>query len=237
MALLFGSKTTRANAGTGSTTTVGSYTLHTFTSGTNFTPTSSGMIDILAIGSGGPAFPAGQPYLGSGGGGAGAVIYRKFVPVVAATPYTITIGTNGSATSFGSLVTAPGGGAGGAESVNGTPAPGASGGGGGNKIPGNTGGTGAGVLGIGFPGGTGAPAGFGAGGGGAGGVGNNAPGPALGGPGTPITYFTGVSPNIVSVGGNGQGITPTSSTYGSGATAPSPSAVPGVQGALYIRYI
>lgn len=234
MALLFGSKFTRANAGTGSTTTVGQYTVHTFTSSTNFTPTSSGMIDILAVGSGGPAHPGGQPSLGSGGGGAGAVIYRKFVSVVAATPYTITIGTNGSATSFGSLVTAPGGGAGGYEGVAGTPAPGASGGGGGRGP--TAGGTGAGVLGIGFPGGTGGST-NGAGGGGAGGVGNNASGPALGGPGTPITYFTGVSPNIVSVGGNGQGITPTSSTYGSGATAPSPSYVPGVQGALYIRYI
>lgn len=232
MALLFGSKFTRANAGAGSTTTVGSYTLHTFTSSTNFTPTSSGMIDILAIGSGGSASPGGQPFSNAGGGGAGATVYKKFQPVIAGTPYTITVGTNGSATSFGSLVTAPGGGPGGYENGNGTPAPGASGGGGGSNT---SAGTGAGVYGIGFPG-----AGPGAGGGGgAGGAGTLSPG--QGGPGVPIAYFVGFS-TIVSVGGPAGSVPAvlgiTSSSYGSGATVRETFAFTlGRPGIVYIRYI
>ena len=231
MALIFGSKTTRATGGI-STTTFGAYTLHTFTSSTNFTPTSNGMIDILAIGSGGAASPGGQPYYNAGGGGAGATVYKKFQPVIAGTPYTITIGTNGSATSFGSLVTAPGGGSGGYENGAGTPAPGASGGGGGSNT---AAGTGAGVYGLGFPG-----AGPGAGGGGgAGGAGTLSPG--QGGPGVPIAYFVGFS-TIVSVGGPAGSVPEalgiTSTSYGSGATVRQTfSFTLGRPGVAYIRYI
>ena len=239
MALIFGSKTTRASGGT-VTTAVGPYTVHAFTTtGANtFTPATTGFIDILLVGGGGQS-GSGPNY--NGGGGAGATLFKKMIPVTASTPYPVNIGGSNNPTTFiySGITTSASSGAAGA-SYSGPPIPGgsqplASGGGG---SVGGAGGTGAGVLGIGFPGGPGVGA-AGGGGGGAGGIGNGAPEGRRGGPGVPITYFTGISSDIVSVGGNGSGLGITSTSYGSGGASPSspPKLGPGRPGVAYIRYI
>jgi hypothetical protein len=167
------------------------------------------------------------------------------IPVIASTPYPVNIGGSNTPTTFiySGITTSASGGNSGASyngsNVNGGSQPLASGGG--SSLSG-TGGSGAGVLGIGFPGGSGAES---AGGGGAGGAGLNGPSgsppqPGAGGPGVPITYFTGISTDIVSVGGP-KGINPgiTSTSYGSGGSSPSSPPVLrlGQPGVAYIRYI
>ena len=237
MAGIVGSKAARASGGTVST--VGAYTVHAFTTtGANtFTPATTGFVDVLLVGGGGSS-PATND---GGGGGAGASLLKKMAPVVAGTPYPVSIGGAGNPTTFtysgGITTTAFAGAAGGVNLGNGGSEPRASGGGSGK---GGTGGTGAGVLGIGYPGGT-HPSGVnGAGsGGGAGGAGvPTSSGVGAGGPGVPISYFTGISTDIVSVGGGAPptfvGVTSTS--YGSGsATMGTPGA--GRAGVAYIRYI
>ena len=259
MALIFGSKTTRAAGGI-STTTVGQYTVHQFTTSANFTPATTGFVDILLVGGGGASGPYGSP-VGQpdiplhGGGGAGATLLKKMAPVVAGTPYPVSIGGAGNPTTFtysgGITTTAYAGAKGGLGNANpnqpGFSSSFASGGGGGAN--GGSGGAGAGILGIGYAGGSGNYSGYinGGGGGGAGGAGSPAPSTpnqsAAGGPGVPITYFTGVSPNIVSIGGSG-GTNPggTVSAYGSGGTTSLPNfnpgaLAPGTPGVAYIRYI
>jgi hypothetical protein len=256
MALIFGSKTTRASGGI-STTTVGAYTVHTFTTSANFTPATTGFVDVLAIGGGGGAGYFGPPLTG-GGGGAGATLLKKMIPVTASTPYPVSIGgagtnataptaaTNGGDTIFvgnnGITVTASGGGRGGTASYGPVlPSAAASvplGSGGGGAASASAG-TGAGVTGVGYPGGAGQnPGNHGGGGGGAGGAGvvggiGNVPG--AGGPGVPITYFTGVSPDIVCIGGGNNGVYPGS--FGNGANYNGGSLPLAVAGAIYIRYI
>ena len=263
MAGVVGSKAARASGGI-STTTVGPYTVHAFTTvGANtFTPATTGFIDILLIGAGGGegAYVNNQYY--GGAGGAGATLFKKFIPVIAGTPYPISVGsfgangtynpsgfvstpgTNGGSTTFvysGITTTAAGGGGGGYypyvnPGAAGNSVPNASGGGGGGSNPG---GTGAGVLGIGFPGGAGQPggnhSGGGGGAGGAGSVGGGGNSPGAGGPGVPITYFTGVSPNIVCIGGGNNGVYPGS--FGNGGGWIAAGGPPAKPGAAYIRYI
>ena len=259
MALIFGSKTTIATGGI-STTTVGTYTVHQFTTSANFTPATTGFVDVLLVGGGGGSGnygpPVSQPEVPiHGGGGAGATLFKKMIPVIAGTPYPVVIGPglsgNTTFTYSGITTTAYGGGKGAFGNGNpnnpGVSSPFASGGGGGAN--GGSGGTGAGILGIGYAGGSGNYSGYinGGGGGGAGGAGSPAPSTpnqsAAGGPGVPITYFTGVSPNIVSIGGSG-GTNPggTVSAYGSGGTTSLPTfnpgnPAPGQPGVAYIRYI
>ena len=253
MAGIVGSKLARASGGTVST--VGVYTVHAFTTtGANtFTPATTGFVDILLVGGGaasGTLISGGSSNI-IGGGGAGATLFKKMIPVTASTPYPINVGTAGTNTTFtysGITTTAATGGIGGPNTsliingseTHGRPAPSASGGGSANSSPPGGGGAGAGVLGIGFPGGPGttpAPHFPGGGGGGAGGAGAGFPGGA-GGPGVPITYFTGVSPDIVSVGGPAGGITSTSYGSGGGTSGLSPGTfAPGRQGVAYIRYI
>ena len=231
MAGIVGSKSARANAGLGNTTTVGPYTVHLFsTTGANtFTPAATGFVDILLIGGGGNG---GDGSNWPAGGGAGATLFKKMIPVVAGTPYPISVGTNAANTTItysGITTTAFAGGKGadgsGGAYMNGFPSPNASGGGGAYY---GSGGTGAGVYGIGYPGGTGSAA-TGAGGGGAGGAG----GQPSGGPGVPIAYFTGNPADIVCVGGGGGGGTAYPS-YGSGGAGNNGAGRPGV---AYIRYI
>ena len=256
MGIFAGGKAARASGGT-VTTTVGPYTVHTFaTTGANtFTPATTGFVDILLVGGGGGA---GNGPNEAGGGGAGATLFKKMIPVIASTPYPISVGAggpsgvSGTPTTFiysGITTTASGGGFGGPDGIPGAGAnvPTASGGGCGRYGPNATtfpspGGTGAGVLGIGFPGGPSGPSpysgGGGGGAGGAGGAGN--PGPAAGGPGVPISYFTGISADMASVGGAGYPNTisnVTSPFYGSGGTANNISPHSGRQGVAYIRYI
>ena len=238
MGIFAGGKSARASGGT--VTTAGPYTVHAFTTtGANtFTPTTTGFIDILLVGGGGQS-GSGPNY--NGGGGAGATLFKKMIPVTASTPYPVNIGGSNNPTTFiysGITTSASSGAA--VASYSGPPIPGgsqplASGGGG---SVGGAGGTGAGVLGIGFPGGPGVGA-AGGGGGGAGGIGNGAPEGRRGGPGVPITYFTGISSDIVSVGGNGSGLGITSTSYGSGGSSPQsgPTLGPGRPGVAYIRYI
>jgi hypothetical protein len=182
------------------------------------------------------------------------------IPVTASTPYPISVGAggpsgvSGTPTTFiysGITTTASGGGFGGPDGVPGAGAnvPTASGGGCGRYGPNATifpspGGTGAGVLGIGYPGGPSSPNPYsGGGGGGAGGAGNaarNPVGPGAGGPGVPITYFTGISTDMASVGGAGYPnaiSNVTSPFYGSGGTANNSSPHSGRPGVVYIRYI
>ena len=243
MALIFGSKTTRAAGGI-STTTAGAYTVHQFTNSTNFTPATTGFVDVLLVGGGGNS-GSGAAALYNGGGGAGATLFKKMIPVTASTPYPVNIGGSNTPTTFtysGITTSASAGGAGASysgPSVPGGSQPLASGGGG---SAGGSGGTGAGITGIGYPGGSGSEA---AGGGGAGGAGLNGPSgsppqPGAGGPGVPISYFTGISTDIVSVGGP-RGVNPgiTSTSYGSGGSSPQsgPTLGLGRQGVAYIRYI
>ena len=177
----------------GTVTSAGGYTIHTFTTvGTSyFTPSYSGVVDVLVVGGGG----AGASGIG-GGGGAGGLIYSQGVAVTSGSPYAVVIGGGGASGSnshgyndhtAGSPssalgITATGGGAGVAyPSTPATKNDGGSGGGG----PGYGGSSGmrpagTGTTGQGHPGGLGVhwpgtPVGThygGGGGGGAGGSGN-----------------------------------------------------------------
>jgi hypothetical protein len=265
MGIFAGGKSAIASGGI-STTTVGPYTVHTFTTtGANtFTPATTGFIDILLVGGGGGGGPGSAGF--GGGGGAGATLFKKMIPVTASTPYPISIGAGGAGTFSGTpttfiysgiTTTASGGGFGGPDGIAGVGGnvPTASGGGMGGYGPsGSTsnpypGGTGAGVLGIGYPGGSNggsfpSPI-VGGGGGGAGGAGQAgfpAPG-GRGGVGVPITYFTGISTDMASVGGPAAGnplVGITSTSYGSGGccgTGANPAGPGGRPGVAYIRYI
>jgi hypothetical protein len=270
MAGIVGSKAARASGGTVST--AGAYTVHAFTTtGANtFTPATTGFIDILLIGAGGGCGtnnPNPSPI--GGGGGAGATLFKKMIPVIAGTPYPVSVGSSGTSnvtlpgtatpggsTTFtysGITLTAAGGGGGGngssgATSANGAPSLASGGGGaGGPSIVNTSGGTGPSVYGVGYPGGGNVATTLCGGGGGAGGAGSPAaPGPtrAQGGPGVPITYFTGTSTpaDVVCVGGGLMtGLpTPYPTSYGNGAspaTGPTTPTNPAVPGAAYIRYI
>jgi hypothetical protein len=261
MAGIVGSKSARASGGI-STTTVGPYTVHAFTTtGANtFTPATTGFVDILLVGGGGSSGGWPNPFAGQGGGGAGATLFKKMIPVVAGTPYPIIVGsggpnvgsrgsTGGITTAFGNSAYGGGGGGGflgpGSGPYFGENSPLASGGG---SISVPSGGTGANIYGIGFPGGNSNNP-TGAGGGGAGGAGQNSPTgsppqPGAGGPGVPIVYFTGNPADInISKGGAGHPTpaTPTAGGggYGSGGfvDGATPSPINGRQGVAYIRYI
>ena len=257
MGIFAGSKSARASGG--SISTVGQYVVHAFTTtGANtFTPTTTGFVDLLLVGGGGGSggFSGGNGV----GGGAGATLFKKMIPVTAGTPYSISVGTGsvssisaspgpGTPTTFtysGITTTAAGGAGGGDGTSPGISSPNASGSGGGN--PNLSGGTGAGVLGIGFPGFRGNDgAGGGAGSGGPISTPSN-----VGGTGVPIAYFTGTPTDIVSYGGYGRPIgvnvpslgisTLSTAWYGNGGPAMAPQGIGqytnGRQGVAYIRYI
>ena len=153
----------RADGGT--VTVDGVYNVHTFRSGGIFTCTAGpGLMDYLLVGSGGDA---GQGDRGSGGGGGGSVIYTANAPFL--TSFRTGIFSELTVTSSGPLfgntynfrgVVAPGGGDG-AEyrpsyppSIPRQPAQdNPLGSGGGGSWDRQTGGVGAGVTGLGFPGG------------------------------------------------------------------------------------
>jgi hypothetical protein len=215
------------------------YKYHTFGTPGSFIASSPGTVDILVVGGGG----AGH---GFGGGGAGAVVHVTSYSLASGT-YPVSVGSggvftspqtlpplNGSPTTFGSIITAGGGGA--SQEVlypNISGQPGGSGGGGdGSNSPGDPGGTAvnpgnlAGGTYYGNPGGSGGPRADGGGGGGAGGAGTPDggtggagypfptfayplcfPAPYLPGfatPGNPIPGYT-PSPNATHYGGGGGG--------------------------------
>jgi len=274
MGIFAGGKSARASGGI-STTTVGPYTVHAFTTtGANtFTPAATGFVDILVVGGGGGG-GENQPSPGTpaGGGSGGSVVFKKFVSVTAGTPYPLTVGTggasgtssptrggNGTNTVFNApnvgvaSITAYGG-VGGDGGPDSPPKPGTSNplgsGSGGKGNPPAPGGTGAGVLGFGFPGfATNPGAGGGGGGGGAGSGGPVSTYQASGGSGVPISYMTGTA-TFAGVGGPGNPwptqVAPTSyssSTYGWGGARYDPTHTTygingaGFQGVAYVRYI
>jgi hypothetical protein len=261
MSLILGAKVNSATGGT--ITNLAGYTVHTFTTSGTFTPSTTGVVEALVVGAGG----GGATGLYSAGGGAGSVLYSKFVPVVAGVGCTVTIGNGGPTVSPapaggttifyyggppapGTNITAAGGGGGGAAGGNGGSVPTGSGGGGGGSPSGSnggTGGTGAGIPGYGFPGGSPGPGPIagGGGGGGAGGAGVSGASSqgTFGGPG--LTYT--ISGSSITYGPGGRGIGPgrsptsTPGNYGSGGNAndgPAPNTpFDGTQGVVIIRYL
>ena len=77
----------------GSTSTVGSYKIHTFTSSGTFITGASGSVDVLVVAGGGGGH-GGYQSPGGGGGGAGGVIYSTGHSVTAQS-YTVTVGGGG----------------------------------------------------------------------------------------------------------------------------------------------
>lgn len=160
------SKTQTATGGT--ITSVGGYTIHTFTSDGTFTPSYSGVVDILLVGAGG----AGGAGIGGGGGG-GGLIFNTGSTVNSGTAYPITVGTTSPAPgpghgpvgatgipTTGLGITANGGGGGCGYYGPGTPSPSQGDGGSGAGGPGYGYATGVRPAGIGF-GGQGHPGGYG----------------------------------------------------------------------------
>ena len=163
----------------GTTTTSGSYTIHTFTSSGTLTVSGnekSGVDYLLVAGGGG----GGSSRAGGGGGGGMTVTTGA---TLAAGSYTITVGAGGggststglpgatgSSTSIGGVASVVGGGGGGGGG-GGADRPGKSGGSGGGGSDGYSGG--AGTSGQGSNGGGSSGSSGGGGGGGKGGVGNN----------------------------------------------------------------
>jgi hypothetical protein len=86
----------------GTKTTVGSYTIHTFSYPTadNFTVTSgTGTVDILVVAGGGGGGGGGPAQWQGGGGGAGGYAYVTGYSVTAGTTYPISVGQGGSSAS------------------------------------------------------------------------------------------------------------------------------------------
>jgi len=72
----------------GTITTLGGYTIHSFTQvgASTFTATSNGTIDVLLVAGGGAGGPSyGDQDTGKGGGGAGGVVYRGNYSITAGT--------------------------------------------------------------------------------------------------------------------------------------------------------
>jgi len=213
----------------GTITTSGAYTIHTFTTGGTFTPSSNLNVEYLvAAGGGGGGKPGYGGDAGGGGGGAGGL--RTGTLSVTATSYAITVGaggaggagtpgikgTNGGNSIF-STITAAGGGGGGAAWTGAN----AGGSGGGASYDGSSGGA-ASPAGQGNAGGNGLSGNFaGAGGGGAGAAGNNPGGSGTSGTGGnggtgSASSITGTSVTYAAGGGGGTYLT---STPGSGGSS------------------
>jgi hypothetical protein len=236
---MLGAKINSATGGTISSIT--GYVVHTFSSSGIFTPNGSGPIEVLVVGAGGGGGgglpPAGAFASGSGGGG-GAVVYQKFIPVISGVAYTMTVGNGGAGGFYGGPGSGDGGnstaffpsgpilcigGAGGSQAGNPTGNPGVSkvggsgsGAGGGPTSASLLGGTGPGIVGEGFPGGSSNFKNSG-GGGGAGGAGQDSPGSNGANGGAGVSYsISGVS--TVYAGG-GVGRAPLPSGFASGSLA------------------
>ena len=199
---------------------VGSYRVHTFTSGGSLTFDTGGNVEVLVVAGGGGTGDSN----GAGGGGGGGVVYASAYSVIQGQAISVTIGAGGTAVApgnggargnpgsnsvFGSI-TALGGGGSGTEGTNGAGGSGGSGGGGvrGAAVGAATQGNSGGGIGYGNNGGNnvndGAPHYAGGGGGGAGGAGQNgsAPGGGAGGNGR-VFNISGAS--VYYAGGGGSG--------------------------------
>lgn len=235
----------------GTITTDGAYTIHTFTTSGTFTPSGNLNVEYLIVAGGGGG--------GTGsGGGAGGFITGS--TSVIASAYTITVGSGGSALSNGSdssfnSVVATGGGHG--VNRNAVGANGGSGGGGaGNSLAGGTG-----ILGQGTSGGTSGPnsGNYGTGGGGGaltpGGNGSSSSGGAGGNgkttniSGTLTTYAGGggggsdANPGAGGSGGGGNGViygtggSGAPNTGGGGGGSSNNTGGAGGSGIVIIRYL
>lgn len=248
-----------ASGGTTSTITAGgvSYKLHTFTSSGTLTISTSGIVDILAIGAGGGS--TGAPYsdITAGGGGGGEIYLAEKMPLSAGT-YSIVIGAGVSggdggrtyiiSDSFGfGILGAQGGGVGGY--TTGGSSYGGAGGGGGSYGGAYGGGTTLFGRGPSRNGGAAAGSAAGAGGGGgAGGNGGNGSGNTggTGGNGADISSFLGQSAGTTIRCGGGGGATKFSGSgangtgtgaanTGGGGTPSGTSGATGWSGILYVR--
>ena len=237
MSFIAGTRITSGSGGTISSIT--GYTVHTFSTpgAATFIPRGNGAIEVLVVGGGG-AMSIGN---GNGGGGGGAVVYNKLVNVTSGTPYQINVGAVGVVNTVGGIssctfnngtIIANGGGAGGLNGVpNAISSPYASGGGGDADTL--AGGTGAGITGLGFPGGSGYAGGGGGGGGGAASAGSIA-GVSFGGNGgRGVAYsITGIS----SYYGGGGGGYDNSIGLPNGGLPGASYGTGGTPGAVIIRY-
>src|SRR5574337_1242521 len=117
-------------SGTYSTSTDGAYTIATFTGNGTFAPTHACTADTLVVAGGGGGGGGASTSGGRGGGGAGGLNYQTSQSLTVQT-YTVTVGSGGSGggadangiagnnSSFGSLVSATGGGYGNGGAGNG----------------------------------------------------------------------------------------------------------------------
>ena len=245
----------------GTITQVGSYTIHTFLSSGTFTVLSSALAcDILVVAGGG----GGGGYVGGGGGGGGVQYFVN--QNLAATAYTVTVGTggagatsgstwpaNGGNSQFGTLTPSVGGGAGGSSNagnpIQGTYPAGTAGGSGGGGV--NSGAGGAGTPGQGN-------AGSGSGYGGGGGAGaasttfNGGSGLANSITGTNVYYAGGGGAYSGTIGGaggtggvggggasiSGGGVAGTANTGGGGGgTTSNTGGANGGSGIVIVRYL
>jgi len=222
---------TTFNSGSGGSISYhGPFTIHTFTTSGTFTPSFTGVVEVLVVAGGGGGGRSAQ-YAGAGGaGGAGGLIYASSYGVSQGTGITVTIGagggseTNGSNSTFGGLTTLGGGRGGRADNdTQGNGFNGGSGGGGGGDTT-TLYTAGSGTPGQGNDGGNGRPGSnqyAGGGGGGAGSVGTapDANNGGDGGDGLPYsingfsTYYAGgggggvftANPGSGGLGGGGNG--------------------------------
>lgn len=240
MAIIVGRRISNiSNSTTVSTATTG-FVVHTFSTPgvTTFQTIGTGIVDAFLVGGGGAA---GTPNNSGGGGGGGSTLYVKSIQLIGGVSYTASVGSTGGTTTLtysGGSISAIGGGAGANFGVGAISVPGGSAGGGGENGPG-TAPVGAGVIGLGFPGGFGNGL-DGGGGGGAGGAGNPMNvNNGQGGAGIPFN-ITGVS-TFYGGGGNGSSpsalLPPTSfpTMFGLGGSASLPT--PANPGCIIIRYI
>lgn len=223
----------------GTKTTVGSYTIHTFTSGSSTFDVSSGsgLVEYLVVAGGGGGFHCTGNQNCGGAGAGGLLSNHPTMPsplkgsslLLVPGSYPVVVGSGGTGGYYGngsiaylgdiggnsnfSTIVATGGGTVGLY-------PGGSGAGGFAAELGGSGNTPPTSPPQGNPGGDGNPYGssLGAGGGGAGGSGNPGPGPGLGGSGITIDFPGGGSPITYAAGGNGSSrpASPTDANTGNG---------------------
>ena len=100
----------KVSATGGTKTTVGSYTIHTFSYPTsdNFVVSSGGEVDVLVVAGGGGGGGGGPAQWQGGGGGAGGYAYVTGYTVVPGTTYPIAVGNGGNGGSPGSRGTGGG---------------------------------------------------------------------------------------------------------------------------------
>ena len=175
-------------AGTGGTiTTVGDYTIHTFTGSGTFTPNGNLNVEYLVVGGGGGGGDSAFTTNHGGGGGAGGFLTGTVT--LTDTPQTVTVGAgglvseNGQDSVFGPITALGGGGGGDVDSftsVGEVGSDGGSGGGGGLRAGSGGGAGGLGTAGQGNAGGAAPAATTSGGGGGAGGAGNSNSGGGVG---------------------------------------------------------